>query len=52
MAADLVRIGTDAALRRAMGAAALARTRTDMDPLRAARDLQAFYLRLAAMPRR
>lgn len=52
MAADLVRIGTDAALRKAMGNAALARTRTDMDPLHAARDLQAFYLRLAALPRR
>lgn len=52
MAADLVRIGTDAAVRRSMGAAALTRTRTDMDPLCAARGLQAFYLRLAAMPRR
>jgi glycosyltransferase involved in cell wall biosynthesis len=52
MAADLVRLGTDAALRKAMGTAALARTRRDMDPLCAARDLQAFYLRLAALPRR
>lgn len=52
MAAALVRLGSDPDLRRRTGAAASARARDDMDPRRAARDLLAFYERLAAMPRR